>query len=318
MCMLRFKGFLAALATSSTFGLIPLFTLPLMAAGMHFPSILFYRFFIAALMLGGALLLMRQSLRVSRRQLFTLAGLSLLYDGSAVFLLWSYEYLASGVATTINFLYPVFVTVVMMWWFKEKKSGWTFTALGLAFCGVAVLSLGGGAGGGPSPLGVGIDLLSAASYAFYIVGVNRTCAKDMGLLKLNFYIFLFAAAGLLAFALAAGRFERVPDARSDFNLTMLALVCTVASNMTLVYAVKRIGSVLTSVLGAMESLTAVCVGVWVFGEVFTARLAWGVALVIAAVSVVLLSPYLTPFFRRFKYYYLTEVQGRHRGLKAPR
>ena len=48
---MRFKGFLAALATSSTFGLIPLFTLPLMAQGMRFPAILFYRFAIASLIL---------------------------------------------------------------------------------------------------------------------------------------------------------------------------------------------------------------------------------------------------------------------------
>ncbi len=315
---MSFKGFLAALATSSTFGLIPLFTLPLMAAGMHFPSILFYRFTIAALMLGGILLLKRQSLRVTRRQLWTLAGLSLFYDGSAVFLLWSYHYLASGVATTINFLYPVFVMLIMIWVFKEKKSLWTFVALGLAFGGVAVLSLGGGTGGHPSPLGILIDLCSALSYALYIVWVNRSCVKDLGLLKLNFYIFLFAALGMLVLALAAGQFQRVPDIHSDINLTLLALVCTVLSNMTLVYAVQRLGSTLTSVLGAMESVTAVTVGVWVFGEKFTSSVAMGVAVIILAVLVVILAPYLTPFFRRFKYYYLTEVLAKHRGLKAPR
>ena len=316
---MSFKGFLAALATSSTFGLIPLFTLPLMAAGMHFPSILFYRFTIAALMLGGILLLKRQSLRVTRRQLWTLAGLSLFYDGSAVFLLWSYHYLASGVATTINFLYPVFVMLIMIFYFKEKTSFWTFTALGLAFCGVAILSLHGeSATGAPNLLGVGIDLTSALSYACYIVCVNHSCVKDMGLLKLNFYIFLFAALGMLVLALAAGQFQRVPDIHSDINLTLLALVCTVLSNMTLVYAVQRLGSTLTSVLGAMESVTAVTVGVWVFGEKFTSSVAMGVAVIILAVLVVILAPYLTPFFRRFKYYYLTEVLGKHRGLKAPR
>lgn len=315
---MSFKGFLAALATSSTFGLIPLFTLPLMAAGMHFPSILFYRFTIAALMLGGILLLKRQSLRVTRRQLWTLAGLSLFYDGSAVFLLWSYHYLASGVATTINFLYPVFVMLIMIWVFKEKKSLWTFVALGLAFGGVAVLSLGGGTGGHPSPLGILIDLCSALSYALYIVWVNRSCVKDLGLLKLNFYIFLFAAAGLLLIAVGTGQFQRVPDWRSDVNLTLLALVCTVASNMTLVYAIKHLGSTRTSVLGAMESLTAVGVGVWVFGEPFTRTVALGIGLIILAVLTVVLSPWLTPFFRRFKYFYITEVLGRHKALKAPR
>lgn len=315
---MHFKGFLSALVTSSTFGLIPLFTLPLMAAGMHFPSILFYRFGIAALMLGGILLFKGQDLRVTRPQLKTLAGLSLFYDGSAVFLLWSYHYLASGVATTINFLYPVFVMVIMIYVFKEPKSLWTFVALGLAFGGVAVLSLGGSMGGLPSPLGIGIDLLSALSYALYIVCVNRSCVKELGLLKLNFYIFLFASVGLLLLALGTGQFQRVPDIESDVNLTMLALVCTVASNMTLVYAVKHLGSTLTSVLGAMESVTAVCVGVWVFGEPFTRVVALGIGLIVAAVLTVVLAPWLTPFFRRFKYFYITEALGRHKTLKAPR
>ena len=257
-------------------------------------------------------------MRVTRRELLTLAGLSLFYDGSAVFLFWSYKYLSSGVATTINFLYPVFVMLIMIGRFKEKTSLWSFLALVFAFGGVAILSLGGGSGGHPSLLGVGIDLCSALSYALYIVFLNHCCVKDMGLLKLNFYVFMFASFGMLVMACAAGQFQRVPNLQSDINLTLLALVCTVASNMTLVYAVKHLGSTLTSVLGAMESVTAVLVGVWVFGEAFSAVLVLGIALIISSVLVVVLSPYLTPFFRRFKYYYITEVLGKHKGLKAPR
>ena len=317
--MLALKGFLCGVISSATFGLIPLFALPLMEKGMIFPAVLFYRFAIASLMLAGVLLWTRQTLRVTRRELLSLAGLSLFYDGSAIFLFWSYRYLSSGVATTINFLYPVFVMLMMVFWFKEKTSLWTFVALVLAFCGVAILSLHGeGIGGAPSLLGVGIDLTSALSYAFYIVCVNHCCVKNMGLLKLNFYIFLFAALGMLGLTLATGQFQRVPNWQSDVNLTLLALVCTVMSNMTLVYAVQRLGSTLTSVLGAMESVTAVTVGVWVFGEKFTSSVAMGVAVIILAVLVVILAPYLTPFFRRFKYYYLTEVLAKHRGLKAPR
>ena len=41
------KGFFYGIATSVTFGLIPLFTLPLMQKGMVFDSILFYRIFSA-------------------------------------------------------------------------------------------------------------------------------------------------------------------------------------------------------------------------------------------------------------------------------
>lgn len=317
--MLSMKGFLAALVTSSTFGLLPLFTLPVMADGMNLIAILFYRFLFSAVLLMLCLFLLRCDLRITRAEGWTLAGLSLFYDGCAAFLFWAYHYLPSGVAATINFLYPVIVTVIMIVWFHEKKSFWTFCALALAFCGVASLSLSkGGNGQSISLLGVGLDLISALSYALYIVWVNHSCVRKMPMLKLNFYVFLFAAVGMGLLSVATGQLQAVPDVKSYANLTLMALVCTVVSNITLVYAIQHLGSTLTSVLGAMESVTAVLVGVWVFGEAFTPVLALGILLIILSVTVVVLSPHLTPIFRFFKYYYLTEMRGKHRTLRAPR
>lgn len=53
------KGFAYGIATSVTFGLIPLFTLPLMEKGMRFDSILFYRFLFMTIALSGMLLAKR-------------------------------------------------------------------------------------------------------------------------------------------------------------------------------------------------------------------------------------------------------------------
>ena len=312
------KGFLYGFVTAATFGLIPLFTLPLMEKAMTFPSILFYRFAIAALMLGILQFVTRQPFGVSRRELYVLFGLSFYYDGSAVFLFWSYEYLASGIATALNFLYPVFVAVLMIWLFKEKKSFWTGCAVLLALAGTAVLSLRGGTGGKFSPFGLVTVTLSALSYALYMIGVKQAGLERLGTVKLTFYVFSFSAAELLLYAWAGGNFQRVPDLQSDVYLTLLALVPTVISNLTLVQAIRLIGSTRTAVLGAAEPLTAVTVGVLVLGEPFTRAVALGVGLIVLAVLTVVLAPYLTPFFRRFKYYYLTEVLGKHKGLKAPR
>ena len=69
---------------------------------------------------------------------------------------------------------------------------------------------------------------------------------------------------------------------------MLALIPTVVSNLALVRAVKSIGSTLTSVLGAMEPVTAVCVGIFLFGEAFTTSIGVGIALIIVAVMVIIL------------------------------
>jgi drug/metabolite transporter (DMT)-like permease len=85
-----------------------------------------------------------------------------------------------------------------------------------------------------------------------------------------------------------GGLEPIPSTTAMFNLVMLTLVPTIISNLTLVYSIKSIGSTLTSVLGALEPVTAVCVGVYAFGEPFTAGIAFGVALIIAAVTIIIL------------------------------
>lgn len=307
------KGIFCGILTSATFGMIPLFTLPIIAEGMTFPSILFYRFFLAALLLGGILFLARKSFTVTPKELLTLAWLSVLYTGSALFLFWGYNYLPSGAATTIIFLYPVFVAVIMALFFGENPSFFTYTAIVMALAGVALLS-GVGSSEGVQVKGVLIEMMSALSYGLYIVGVNQSCVKHMGALKLTFYIFLFDTVTFLLFAVWQGGLQPVPGGSSQVNLLLLALVPTVLSNLSLVYAIKNIGSTFSSVLGAFEPLTAMLIGVLVFHEPFTHGLAWGLVLVIGAVSLIILAPVLTKGWRRGKLFYITRLRGVHRNL----
>ena len=138
--MNKVNGLLYGLLSSASFGLIPLFTIPAMQAGMQFESILFYRFLFACLALGGILLVNGQSFRIKRQDIPSLFLLALLYLMSAVFLFWGYKFMASGVATTIHFMYPVLTTLIMMLFFKEKKSGWRIAAIASAVAGVYFLS----------------------------------------------------------------------------------------------------------------------------------------------------------------------------------
>ena len=280
---------------------------------MLFPSILFYRFFLAAVLLGLVLFLGRKSLKVTPQELFALAWLSLLYTGSALFLFWGYDYLPSGVATTIIFLYPVFVAVIMAVFFGEKPSFFAYTAIVMALVGVALLS-GVGSAEGVKIKGVLIEIMSALSYGLYIVGVNQSCVKHMGALKLTFYVFLFDAVTFLLFAVWKGGLQPVPGGMGQVNLVLLALVPTVLSNLSLVYAIKNIGSTFSSVLGAFEPLTAMIIGVLVFSEPFTRALAWGLVLIICAVSLIILAPVLTKGWRRGKFFYITRLRGVHRNL----
>ena len=281
--MNKVNGLLYGLLSSASFGLIPLFTIPAMQAGMQFESILFYRFLFACLALGGILLVNGQSFRIKRQDIPSLFLLALLYLMSAVFLFWGYKFMASGVATTIHFMYPVLTTLIMMLFFKEKKSGWRIAAIASAVAGVYFLSGGDTKTGSFSFLGLFIVLLSALGYALYLVTMSQLKIGQMKGLLLTFYVFLFGGILLFIGTETISQLQPISKWHTAGNL-----IPTVVSNLALVRAVKSIGSTLTSVLGAMEPVTAVCVGIFLFGEAFTTSIGVGIALIIAAVIVIIL------------------------------
>lgn len=186
--MNKVNGFLYGLLSSASFGLIPLFTIPAMQQGMGFWSILLYRFLFAMLALAGILLLDKQSFRIRRKEILPLLLLACLYDSSAVFLFWGYQFMSSGVATTLHFMYPVLTTLIMMIFFHEKKSLWRMAAIALAVAGVFFLSNGDGTGS-VTWSGIFIVLLSALGYALYLVTVSQLKNLEMKGLKMTFYVF---------------------------------------------------------------------------------------------------------------------------------
>lgn len=282
------KGYLYGIATSVTFGMIPLFSLPLMAKGLNFDSILFYRFLFATIALGLMLKITGQSFRIEKKDIPVLILLGCFYTASSMFLLWGYDFMGAGAATAIHFTYPVFVTLLMLIIFREKTSWLTWIAIFMAVAGVAIISI-----EGPELsidwLGLTIVLISAVGYASYILAVNKSRVKDMNGRKLAFYVFIVSTALFAVKASLSGGIQKIPDGISYFNLFMLAVLPTVVSNITLVQAVHHIGGTLTSVLGAMEPVTAVLIGTLVFKENFTLQDGLGVALIIIAVTIIILS-----------------------------
>ncbi len=281
-------GFFLGLFSSATFGLIPLFTLPLIRDGLSPASALFYRFLIASLTLGGVLVARRECFRAGVRDLCKLAGMSFMYTAAALLLFYGLNHMPSGIATTIQFLYPVMVMLIMILFFHEQFSAITACSVALAISGVALLSAGGGAQTPVTMLGVGMMLLSALCNALYIAGIHVAGIRSMNGLVLTFYVLLFGAVFTFLNAVGTGTFQPLSSWRELMMATLLAVITAVLSNLTLVLAVQRIGSTLTSVLGVLEPLTAVFVGILVFEEPFTPALAGGVLLILASVVLVML------------------------------
>ena len=285
--MNKLNGFLYGILSSASFGLIPLFAIPAMQHGMNFMPILLYRFTFATLALAIVLTVRGVSFKLTKKDFPPLILLAILYLISSVFLLWGYKFMPSGVATTIHFMYPVITTVIMMVFFREKKSLWRMVAIALAVCGVYFLSKPDG-DFSFSLTGIIIVLISAVGYALYLVTVGQVKNDNLRGLRLTFYVFLFGTLMLFTGMGATGNIEAIPDWTTAGNLVLLAIIPTIVSNLALIEAIKNIGSTLTSVLGAMEPVTAVIVGIAVFGEMFTFSIGLGICLIITAVTMIIL------------------------------
>lgn len=278
-------GYPAGIITGITYGLNPLFAMPLMNKGVAIGSILFFRYLFAVLILGGFLLLRKQSFKVSFKQAGILLVLGLLYTSSSLFLFEAYKYIASGLATTLIFLYPVLVAIIMV--FLKTIPSWpVWLAIAATFGGVILMTQG-EAGETLNPTGIFLSLCSALVYAFFIVIINRS--KSIASIPNTLLTFYALSTGVFVFLikviLSGTPILSGISATSDWlNLIGLAILPTIISTATLAVATRNIGATKASVLGVFEPITAILVGTLMFGEPLTFNIILGISIAIISVT----------------------------------
>lgn len=285
--MSNIKGFSYAVISSTTFGLIPLLAVPVIKSGMDMNSVLSYRFVLSALLMLAITLLKKSDLKVSLKELGALSFLGLLYGATALLLLKAYTMIPTGIATTIHFLYPLIVSFIMIMIFKEKGNKGIIIATILSLCGVALLSW--NMDGSVSIAGIMVALSSIFTYAVYIVGIQKSSVSQMNEYKMTFYILLTSAIFFLINSFINGGLAPLTNMTDATNLFLLALLPTVVSDLALILAIKYIGPTTTSILGCMEPLTAVIIGILIFNEPFGLKIVIGILLILTAVTLVILS-----------------------------
>ena len=295
----RAWGYLAGIITGVTYGMNPLFAMPVLGAGVSVETVLFVRYAVAVLVLGMVILSTHKSFAVSRKQLGWLAMLGVLFACSSLFLFLSYNYIPSGIATTIIFLYPTLVALIMVF-LKVFPTWQTWVSIVVTF--IAILFLCNYDSSQPVHFeGIIMAFLSALSYAFFIVLINRKrCLRELSNDVLTFYALI---TGCIVFGLIAlvGNHSGKISLLNDFNticahsslwlnLILLAVIPTVISTATLAASTKIIGATKASVMGVFEPLTAILIGTLVFGEKMSWNIAIGIVLSVFAICFMILCP----------------------------
>jgi drug/metabolite transporter (DMT)-like permease len=289
---IKLNGIFYASVSSASFGFSPLFSLGLLAAGLSDFDVLSYRWLIAGIVLMTYALCKKKSLRLnSFDEVWKVILLSILRSITSVTLLIGYANISSGIASTINFMYPVIVTICMMLFFGEKRSLADIAAIGVSIFGVYLLASGDSiiVEGGNTRLGLICSLISAFSFAAYYIVMKQVRADKIEVVKFTTWIMMLSAFYFIVCAfIFEGRITLVKDFGSLLNILGLGLWATMVSNITGVKAIRRIGPTHTSILGALQPVTAVILGVLFLGEHLYLRSCIGITLILMAVSVVVM------------------------------
>lgn len=298
----KFIGTLCGVGAAVCYGTNPLGALNLYAEGMTTNCVLFYRFGLAWLVMCVVMALRKESLRVTRKEFMVVSALGILFIFSSLTLYLSFHLMPAGVASTILFTYPIMTVLIMLMGFGEKANLLTWGSIALATAGVVLLYWT-GEGQTLNTWGVVLVLVSALTYALYIVIVGKA-RLECSSFKINWYVLLWCAVGMLVYTAIGNAFHpgTLPLAlphtvRSWFFVAWLAVVPGIGALVMMVYSSKWVGATPTAILGALEPLTAVVIGIFVFSEPFSGRLALGIVLILVAVVLVAWGKELA---RRFK------------------
>ena len=281
-------GILCAILSAVCYGTNPFGALPLYEEGVNTATVLAHRFGLAVILLAIVMLIKRENFKVTRHEFKVLFSLGILFAASSITYYQSFHFMDAGIASTILFVYPVMVAVIMAAFFKERVTAMTVVAIVMSLVGIGLLYKG-EAGASLSAVGIVLCVLSSLAYAVYIIVVNQSSIK-MSSYKMTFYAMLVCEITLMLYSFTSPELylHVLPSARAWSFAVWLSIVPTILSLVFMTVAVRHVGATPTAILGALEPLTAVAIGVMVFGELLTPRLIVGILFILCAVMLVVL------------------------------
>lgn len=287
MKLSELKGYILAAAAAAAYGTNPAFAIPLYEQGMNPNSVLFFRYVIGIPMLVMMLVFRGHSLKLSRQEHAAVAILGILMAFSSLSLFESYKFINSGIASTLLFIYPILVAVLMVFFFHEKFK-YTVAICLLLMCSGLGLLMKTSSGETLNPYGCLLVMVSALTYALYIIMVNVShVVRAIPTTKLLMYVLLWGCVVFLVM-IPIGNPLTIPTEVSGWlNLIALAIIPTVFSLACTTRAIQIIGSTPTAILGALEPVSAVILSVLVLGQTITVRDLCGGLLIVLATTLVI-------------------------------
>lgn len=260
------KGYIYTALSAIIFGLMPLLTKIIIARGATSLTIPFFRVFYVTIVLFFVLKIKKIDLHLEKRDLISAILTSIFGSGLTIIILnESYNYVDTGIATSLHFLYPLFVAILCCFFYGEKIKKTQIISLSFALVGIiCFMSKGNG-----SLFGYFLAIASGLTYAFYLVKMDKSGLVKMNALKLSFYLALFTTIEIFTMNLFMQDVVFKMDVLSYALLLVLALSSSFLATVLLQKGVLLLGSTRASFICLLEPVTSMIVGILWLNEAFT-------------------------------------------------
>lgn len=260
------KGYIYTALSAIIFGLMPLLTKIIIARGATSLTIAFFRVFYVTIVLFFVLKIKKIDLYLEKRDLLSVMLTSIFGSGLTIIILnESYNYVDTGIATSLHFLYPLFVAILCCFFYGEKIKKKQIISLSFALVGIiCFMSKGNG-----SLFGYLLAIASGLTYAFYLVKMDKTGLVKMNALKLSFYLALFTTIEIFIINLFMQDVVFKMDAIAYGLLLVLALSSSFLATVLLQKGVLLLGSTRASFICLLEPVTSMIMGILWLNEALT-------------------------------------------------
>ena len=270
------------------FGTMPLLTKIAYAYGSNTYTVAFWRFAFGTVTVALIIALSpKLTFRVTAAEFRRLALLSVFCGVTPLLLYSSYRYVSSGLATTLHFTYPVSVMVLGTLFFRTKLRGRQLVCLAICAAGIICFYQ---PGQNEGLEGMAIAVLSGVTFALYILLLGKSGLSHLPMLTISFWISLLCTAEIGVFSAVSGKLIVAMPWQAWAAVALLGVFVAALAQVLFQTGVFLCGEVKASLLSTFEPLTGVVIGILVFREALTVRIAAGIVLILLAAVLLVLLP----------------------------
>lgn len=275
------KGKLFLIISALIYGISPVLAAIAYRGGVNGITLTFLRSSISIPILYAMIYADGRRLRLPKFILKKVIVLGIFGGALPILLLYlSYNYIATGLATTLHFIYPLIIVLSSAIIYREKLSRVALSAVVFVTVGIFMFS---DISRGASTTGIILAILSGIFYSFYVIYIDKSGLDSMDYLVLTFYVMMIMSASMLVFGAATGALSFDISPLSWSVSAIISIIITIGAMPLFQLGVRYEGASTAGILSTVEPITSVILGAAFLGERIGAAQIMGGAMILMGV-----------------------------------